>query len=310
MNIFPYVQIALSALNATTHYPTKLVLTNDDGWAVAQIRAQNDALKTAGFDVILSAPAENQSGSGSRSATPRPLTKPCQFDTCPIGSPAKGYNSSDPRLNYVNSFPVDAARFGIRTLSPQIFGSAPDFVLSGPNIGNNLGLAVLGSGTVGAACEAAKEGIPAIAVSGESTSSVSYSTLLSDPNSPATLAALLNSQLTAKFLNALLASHHRPILPRNIIVNVNFSPPNNSSCSGVDDYKFIFTRLLPDPLHLATDVTTCGTDHLPDERSVIRNRSAGCRATVSVISALTKLDVGASTQAAVLDRVSNILSCA
>ena len=28
-----------------------IVLTNDDGWAVAQIRAQNDALKAAGFNV-------------------------------------------------------------------------------------------------------------------------------------------------------------------------------------------------------------------------------------------------------------------
>ena len=28
-----------------------LILTNDDGWAVAQIRAQRDALVDAGFDV-------------------------------------------------------------------------------------------------------------------------------------------------------------------------------------------------------------------------------------------------------------------
>lgn len=28
-----------------------IILTNDDGWAVAQIRAQNDALNAAGFDV-------------------------------------------------------------------------------------------------------------------------------------------------------------------------------------------------------------------------------------------------------------------
>lgn len=32
-------------------YSQKIVITNDDGWAVAQIRAQNDALKAAGFDV-------------------------------------------------------------------------------------------------------------------------------------------------------------------------------------------------------------------------------------------------------------------
>ena len=30
---------------------SNLVLTNDDGWAVANIRAQNDALRAAGYDV-------------------------------------------------------------------------------------------------------------------------------------------------------------------------------------------------------------------------------------------------------------------
>jgi 5'-nucleotidase len=36
----------------------------------------------------------------------------------------------------VNSFPVDAVRFGIQTLSPQFFGGVPDLVVSGPNIGS------------------------------------------------------------------------------------------------------------------------------------------------------------------------------
>ena len=31
-----------------------ILLTNDDGWAVAQIHAQNDALKAAGFNVSIS----------------------------------------------------------------------------------------------------------------------------------------------------------------------------------------------------------------------------------------------------------------
>lgn len=35
---------------------TKIVLTNDDGWAVAQIRAQNDALIAAGYDVNIFLP--------------------------------------------------------------------------------------------------------------------------------------------------------------------------------------------------------------------------------------------------------------
>ena len=47
---FTYLQASLIASNAVNTL-TKIVLTNDDGWAVAQIRAQNDALKAAGYDV-------------------------------------------------------------------------------------------------------------------------------------------------------------------------------------------------------------------------------------------------------------------
>ena len=45
--------------------------------------------------VVLSAPALDQSGTGSRSRTPTVLTEPCEFDTCPVGSPAEGSNASD-----------------------------------------------------------------------------------------------------------------------------------------------------------------------------------------------------------------------
>ena len=45
--------------------------------------------------VILSAPAQNQSGKGSQTTTPVELAEPCQFDTCPAGSPAFGYDASD-----------------------------------------------------------------------------------------------------------------------------------------------------------------------------------------------------------------------
>ena len=88
-----------------------IVLTNDDGWATAMIRAQYNALKAAGhsvslldparrhlltfLQVVLSAPADDESGTGSSSATPRPLTRPCEFNSCSSGSPAEGFNSSD-----------------------------------------------------------------------------------------------------------------------------------------------------------------------------------------------------------------------
>lgn len=93
---------------------SNIVLTNDDGWAVALVRAQNDALKAAGHNVgvnllyrchhkrleqvVLSCPAENKSGTGSSSAPATVLASTCEFDTCPKGSPAEGFNASDREL--------------------------------------------------------------------------------------------------------------------------------------------------------------------------------------------------------------------
>lgn len=282
----------------------KVVLTNDDGWAVAIVRAQNNALKGAGFDVVLSCPAENESGTGSSSAPPTILLIPCEFNTCPIFSPPEGFNASDSRLNYVNSFPVDAVRFGINTLAPQFFdGSAPDFIVSGPNVGNNLGSGIQGSGTVGAACEAAREGIPSVAFSASTASQISFTTLDSDPNSTNTLAALAYAQLSVKFVQALTAADG-PILPPNISINVNYASVSLCPNPEPSDFSFILSRVLEDDT--ATDVEQCETTHLPAESSVV---TQGCFASVSVFNASNKADVGADTQAFVLNRISGILSC-
>ncbi|KAJ3765122.1 sure-like protein [Lentinula raphanica] len=282
---------------------TNIVLTNDDGWAVAMIRAQNSALLEAGYDVVLSAPAENESGTGSSTATPTVLTEPCEFNTCPTGSPPEGFNASDPRLNYVNAFPVDSVRFGIQTLSPQFFGGSPDFVVSGPNVGNNLGTATVGiSGTVGAACEAAKEGIPSTAFSAAGLSQVSFTDL--NNNNADTSAALVFSQLTVNFVNALLADGP-PFLPSGISLNVNYPASTSSSCASPFDFSFVLTRIAPNSG--ATDVETCGTDHLPGESAVVA--TSGCFASVSVMNATNKADVDAATQAFVLNRLDGFLSC-
>ncbi|RDB15111.1 Acid phosphatase [Hypsizygus marmoreus] len=281
---------------------TRIVLTNDDGWAVAQIRAEYTALKAAGFSVVLSAPADNRSGTGSSSAIPVPLTQPCEFNTCPTGSPAIGFNASDPLLNYVNAFPVDAVRVGIQILAPRLLGGRPDLIFSGSNVGNNLGPGITGSGTVGAASEAALEGFPSIAFSGSSTAQVSYTTLETDPNSTASRAAIIYTTLSLTFIQALLASP-APILPLGISLNVNYPPTTN--CPTASSFSFVLTRIAVNPL--ATDVTTCGTNHLPDESSTVR--SGGCFASVSVFNALTKTDVSAATQRVVLNKLTSILTC-
>ena len=46
-----YLALALTSCASLVNGQVKIVQTNDDGWAVANIRAQNDALVAAGFDV-------------------------------------------------------------------------------------------------------------------------------------------------------------------------------------------------------------------------------------------------------------------
>lgn len=136
-----------------------IIVSNDDGWAEQNVRTLIKTLTKAGFDAVLSSPAENQSGTSSSDTPPKTVgSSGCQFGSCPAGSPATGFNASDTKLNYVNSYPVTAIRYGIETLAPRFFGSEPDIAVTGPNVGSNLGLAVLVSGTVGAATEAVKQG--------------------------------------------------------------------------------------------------------------------------------------------------------
>lgn len=72
---------------------------------------------------------------GSLNGTAEPVDEGCQFNSCPPNSPAIGQNDTDPRLNYVNAYPVTAMSYGISTLCPEIFRRAPDFAVSGPNVG-------------------------------------------------------------------------------------------------------------------------------------------------------------------------------
>ena len=77
----------------------------------------------------------------------------------------------------VAGFPVDAVRYALRTRHLN-----PDLVVSGSNIGQNIGVAVPLSGTIGAAREGAQNAIPALAIS---------QGLGSPPDFPASVTALL-----------------------------------------------------------------------------------------------------------------------
>lgn len=59
---FP-VASALALLPLSAH-AVNIISSNDDGWAEINIRQLYDSLTEAGHSVVISAPAENESGTG------------------------------------------------------------------------------------------------------------------------------------------------------------------------------------------------------------------------------------------------------
>ncbi|KAF9238177.1 hypothetical protein DTO027I6_7860 [Penicillium roqueforti] len=290
-DILAILPLAASAVN--------IISSNDDGWAEVNIRALFESLGAADHSVVVSAPAENQSGKGSMEAEPTVLTEPCEFNSCPSGSPAVGFNSSEPRLGYVNSYPVTSIQYGINTRAPKFFNGPPDLAVTGPNVGNNIGLTVYFSGTVGAATYAAHDGIPAIAFSGASGSQTSWES--SRPHYSdvyADLATNLTNQVVAA---------GKPYLPDDVWLNVNFGKVSDE-CTSPADFSFVLSRIhIAVPFLTPNDVTTCGKSRLPSEVEV--SLASGCYASVSVGIAASKNDADAEMQGIVLKKLGNFLTC-
>ncbi|KGO42374.1 Survival protein SurE-like phosphatase/nucleotidase [Penicillium expansum] len=286
--IFP---LAASAVN--------IISSNDDGWAETNIRALFESLGAADHSVVISAPAENQSGKGSKEKTPTVLTEACEFNSCPSGSPAVGFNASEPRLGYVNSYPVTSIQYGIDTHGPEFFDGPPDLAVTGPNVGSNIGLEVFISGTVGAATYAAKNAIPAIAFSGASGSQTSW-----DSERPHY--SDVYADLATNLTNHLVAAG-KPYLPNGIWLNVNFGKVSDE-CASPADFAFVLSRIhIPVPLVSSDDVTTCGRSRLPNELEI--SLASGCYASVSVGIADSKRDAHADIQGVVLEKLGNLLTC-
>ncbi|WP_238565003.1 5'/3'-nucleotidase SurE [Sphingobium bisphenolivorans] len=195
------------------------MLSNDDG-LTSNVKALYEALKKDRHDVILSVPCVNQSGMGAAIAFSAPsptLAEACLNDAAKVGDPTAGpmtRRGLSPDYHYVKGTPVMATMYGIDVLARKRWGKAPDLVLSGPNEGQNVGMAIIGSGTVSNAQFAAIRGIPAIAISaGEKTADAG----LANPDSPkiARLVVDLVDQLSRTAKNGRL-------MPEGMALNVNF----------------------------------------------------------------------------------------
>ena len=127
----------------------RVLVTNDDGVSAPGLDAVVQALRKYGLDVSVVAPATDESGTGGK-VTGGALT--ATDATTASGYPAKA----------VAGTPADSV---IWALDQGGLHFVPDLVVSGANRGANLGPAIDGSGTVGAARAAAVHNIPSIAVS-------------------------------------------------------------------------------------------------------------------------------------------------
>jgi len=126
-----------------------ILLTNDDGYDAPGLQALIEAFRPVA-DVHVAAPASEQSGKGHSITTTRD----------PI--PAQSRRQADGRVWYaIDAPPATCVRIALENLLPR----RPDLVISGINRGENLGVVVYYSGTLGAAREAALVGVPAMAVS-------------------------------------------------------------------------------------------------------------------------------------------------
>lgn len=126
-----------------------ILITNDDGVNSSGIIAAKNAAQKLGETLVV-APATQQSGIGHALT----LFEPIRVTSTHMNDGGEAY--------MVSGTPTDALIIGIFQIAHQ----KPDLVISGINIGENLGKSELTtSGTIGAAMEAAVHGIPALSVS-------------------------------------------------------------------------------------------------------------------------------------------------
>jgi 5'-nucleotidase len=125
-----------------------ILVTNDDGVSSAGLSALGRALSTLGKVTIL-APDHNWSAGGHN----RTMHKPLRIDPLTLQDGSKALAS--------NGAPSDCVALAVL----GALGEPIDLVVSGINLGANLGDDITYSGTVAAAMEAVINGLPAIAVS-------------------------------------------------------------------------------------------------------------------------------------------------
>ena len=124
----------------------RILITNDDGYEAKGIKVLADIMSQFG-EVTVIAPKKHQSGMSMAVS---------------LGFRQIAHKNLGDGWHYVDATPASCVKFGLNTM---FLDDYPDVVVSGINHGSNAATASCYSGTLGAAEEAALNGIPAIGVS-------------------------------------------------------------------------------------------------------------------------------------------------
>jgi 5'-nucleotidase len=174
----------------------RVLLTNDDGIAAPGLQILRRALVALGdLEVVTIAPDSNRSATARSITTRAPLSvEEITFDDGNVGYATDGT-------------PVDCVRFADLGLG----GGRPDLIVSGINHGANLGDDITYSGTVAAALEGIVLGIPAIALSQQSSGGgMGYVT------------GQFDFAYAADFTARLVERLRTEAMPEATLINVNF----------------------------------------------------------------------------------------
>ncbi len=159
----------------------RILLSNDDGYFAPGLAALAAALEGLGTLTVV-APERDRSGASNSLTLDRPLS---------VRRSANGFL-------FVDGTPTDCVHLAVTGLLDEL----PDIVVSGINLGANMGDDTIYSGTVAAASEGYLLGIPSIAVSLTSKEGRHYAT-------------------AASVARELVESCARRPAPRPLLLNVN-----------------------------------------------------------------------------------------
>ena len=173
----------------------RILITNDDGISAPGLQTLRRALREIdGVTVDVIAPNRNRSASARSITTREPLT----VEEIVFEDGDKGYAT--------DGTPVDCVRFA----DVGLVGGRPDLIVSGINHGANLGDDITYSGTVAAALEGIILGIPALALSQQSSRGLGYAS------------GQFDFTVAAGFTAALVDQLRTATMPRATLLNVNF----------------------------------------------------------------------------------------